>query len=138
MLRIDVEITPNLVIFRASGPLSGTAIADAIRQNHRHLEGRGCLWDLREADFSSLEQRPDFAKISGTAREVTAQMRRGKVAYVVSSAQAYVTMCKYMNYSTMSRVPMEYAVFRDMNAAQQWLSHEASVEPDPPTASPSV
>jgi hypothetical protein len=133
MLRIDVEITPKLVVFRASGPLSGTAIAEAIRQNHRHLAGRGCLWDLREADFGSLEERPDFAKISGTAREVTAQMRRGKVAYVVADAQAYVTMCKYMNYSTMSRVPMEYAVFRDLEAAGKWLAHDASVEPAPPT-----
>lgn len=131
MLRIEVTVTPRLVVFQVTGPLSGPAIANAIREHHRHLEGRGCLWDLRKADFSSLEERPDFARIAGTAQEVTTQMRRGKVAYVVASAQAYVTMCKYMNYSTMSRVPMEYAVFRDLESAGEWLGQDAAVQPDP-------
>lgn len=128
MLRIDVTVMPALLLFEVHGPLAGPAIADAIRQHHRELVGRGCLWDLRQADFATL-QREDFPKISDTAHDVTVERRSGKVAYVVADARSYVTMCQYMNHTVAVRVPMEYAVFQDMTEARNWLRQDATIAP---------
>lgn len=120
MLKIQTAVIPELFTFVVEGLVNGQDIGQALRENYRAIEGRACLWDMRKADFSAISQT-EFRAVSTVAREVTQVKRAWKVAYVVADATAYLIMCKYMMHTADTRVPMEYSVFQDMDAAREWL-----------------
>jgi hypothetical protein len=117
---MNVSFDEHIMTIAPEGVLSADHIVQIINEYYPSLGNRSILWDLMRADISSLTKE-DFVRIASMVGKVRPPGGSRKTAYAVANRSNYITMCKYLNQAVSARVPVEYAVFTDFDAAKQWL-----------------
>lgn len=104
-----------------SGVVTKETLLRAIFENYSHIGPRSALWDFLNADLTEFHIA-DFYEVAETAKSVlSAQPVHRKVAYATADIEAFMKLCRYANQSVIIGNRTEYAVFRALDEARDWL-----------------
>ena len=120
MSNIHVSFDERIMTIASDGICSADDMVKSINEYYPSSGDRFILWDLMRADISSLTEE-GFERIASAARKALPPRESRKTAIAVANRSSYLIMSKYLNKAISARVPAEYSVFTNLDAAKQWL-----------------
>jgi hypothetical protein len=120
MSNMHISFDERIMTIASDGICSGDDMVQSINEYYPSSDGRFILWDLMRADMSSLTEE-DFVRIASAARKALPLRESRKTAIAVANRSNYLIMSKYINEAMSTRVPAEYSVFINFDAAKEWL-----------------
>jgi hypothetical protein len=120
MPNIHVSVDGRIMTIVVEGICSASDIVQSVNEYYPSSGGRSILWDLMRADVISLTEE-DFVRIASIVRKALPPGESRKTAFAVTNRSSYLMMSKYLNEAVSARVPVEYSVFTNVDAAKQWL-----------------
>ena len=120
MSNIHVSFDGRIMTIASDGICSADDMVQSINEYYPSSGDRFILWDLTRADISSLTEE-GFARIALAALKTLPPREGRKTAIAVANRSGYLIMSKYINQAVSARLPAEYSVFTNFNAAKQWL-----------------
>ena len=118
-LRFDEK--RKIAHIRMSGALSSEEILgafDAAVSDDRYRDGMGRLWDLREADLSSLDAQI-IVSMAQYSLKYPPGVNDAKVAFVTARDLEF-GLSRMFELSSKANTPIR--VFREMREAEEWLA----------------
>ena len=120
MSNMHVSFDERIMTIASDGICSADDMVRSINEYYPSSGDRFILWDLIRADVSSLTEE-GFVRIAEAARKALPPREWRKTAIAVANRSSYLIMSKYINKALSTRVPAEYSVFTNFDAAKQWL-----------------
>ncbi|HEV8073534.1 MAG TPA: hypothetical protein VGP21_05315 [Opitutaceae bacterium] len=120
MSNIHVSFDGRIMTISSDGICSADDMVQSINEYYPSSGDRFILWDLMRADLSSLTEE-GFGRIALAARKTLPPREGRKTAIAVANRSGYLIMSKYINEAVSARLPAEYSVFTNFDAAKQWL-----------------
>ena len=120
MSNMHVSFDERIMTIASDGVCSADDMVQSINEYYPSSGDRFILWDLMRADMSSLTEE-DFVRIASIVRKALPPGESRKTAFAVTNRSSYLMMSKYLNEAVSARVPVEYSVFTNVDAAKQWL-----------------
>jgi hypothetical protein len=118
----SVNREAGLTVYTVQGTVSGEEIKNAVRDFYKHGPiTRNVLWDLTQAVLTDLSAE-DIRSISHVPRKSLELREGGKTAIIAPSDLAFGLGRMYQSSSPPEDLPFEIQVFRETEAAQQWLA----------------
>jgi len=111
----------NIAYIRLTGQLNKTAIIKAFDQavaDTHYREGMGRLWDFRTADLSLFDNETIY-ELAQHSKNYPPGINDVKVAFVTSSDLNYGLT---RMFEMVSKAATPISVFRDLSAAENWLT----------------
>lgn len=120
MSNMHVSFDERIMTIASDGICSADDMVKSINEYYPSSGDRFILWDLMRADVSSLTEE-GFVRIASAALKTLPPRESRKTAIAVANRASYLIMSKYLNKAISARVPAEYSVFTNFDAAKQWL-----------------
>ena len=118
----NVDKNGQLTIYTAKGSISGEEVKNAIRGFYEHGPiTRNVLWDVSLAVLNDLSAE-DVRQIAHVPRQSLELRKDGKTAIVAPSDLAFGLSRMYQINSQPEPLPFEVKIFRDSEAAHNWLA----------------
>jgi hypothetical protein len=120
MSNMHVSFDGRIMTIASDGICSADDMVQSINEYYPSAGDRFILWDLMRADLSSLTEE-GFGRIASAALKTLPPRESRRTAIAVANRSGYLVMSKYINEAVSTRVPAEYSVFTNFDAAKQWL-----------------
>ena len=120
MSNMHVSFDGRIMTIASDGICTADDMVQSINEYYPSSGDRFILWDLMRADVSSLTEE-GFARIASAALKTLPPRESRKTAIAVANRSSYLIMSKYINKAVSERLPAEYSVFTNFDAAKQWL-----------------
>lgn len=118
----SVSMEESLTVYTARGTISGEEVKDVIMDFYEHGPiTRNVLWDLTLAVLTGLSTE-DIRSISHVPRKSLELREGGKTAIVAPDDLAFGLSRMYQSNPLPEDLPFEIQVFRESEAAHQWLA----------------
>jgi hypothetical protein len=118
----------QLTIYTAKGNISGEEVRAAIGDFYEHGPiTRNVLWDVSQAILNDLSAE-DVRQIAHVPRQSLELRKDGKTAIVAPSDLAFGLSRMYQISSQPESLPFEVKIFRDSEAAHNWLAEKTVQE----------
>jgi len=121
-MHIDADV--NCVFFKHFGPFSVDDFVKSFADILQHPDyqiGMNILRDNRDQQFPADLSFDAIAASSKSVKEQDRGLGNCKWASVVGDAQSYAKVHQYITSGRLSENPIERKVFREMDAAREWL-----------------
>lgn len=120
MAEIKVIVGLNWTTFLVRGETRRGDIIGAIHAFFPKLVFADVIWDLSEADISSMS-RADFEAIALAAKVHTETRGHAKTVFVASNTETFALVCMYTGLAAMTELDVDYSAFTALEHAERWL-----------------
>lgn len=111
----------DLVVFDVAGIIKAEQAIDAIRRHYSRKPSKFCIWDLSDASLSEIAH-DRFKMIIDAVAEFAPARGPGARTALVASGDLNTVLAKALSaQAQVSRLSVETRVFRDRDAARDWL-----------------
>ena len=110
----------NLTVITVSGPLSKQRVENIIKDFYQSGSTLNVLWDVTEADLSSLHEN-DLRQIICIAKEHMHLREGGRTAIVVTSDLNYGISRMFEILSELDGLKISHLICKSINEAMDWF-----------------
>ncbi len=121
MILSTEDMKRNLTIYTCKGQISVDEIKKKVKSFYEDAPSRNVIWDLTEADLSSITADEISALASGVER-LAHSREGGKTAIVVPEDISYGFGRMYQIFAEIYAQIADIGVFRSILEAERWLS----------------
>jgi len=117
---IDVESDGTCLFIKATGVLTPEEIIATLSAHYPRVRGVPRIWNLLNADLSSLTES-SLAAIARATAAIDHSDSVVKTAFVTSHFATYALVTRYVLQAFGTKVRAEYRVFGQLDAAKAWI-----------------
>lgn len=122
---IEMETSPDLVIFRARGLLTAEEAVSVITGHFSRTPTKFALWDLRETSLSAVRADDFTVLIEAGAQYFDRRGPDARTAVVVSGEWEEVLLKAYEARALAALGKARMRAFADVDSARKWLFETA-------------
>lgn len=123
MKHTKIEIIGNLLTVTIKGNLLASDVIAVVTKQYPNPVVKNVIWDFTEGTVAKITKQ-GFTEIAGATLQVMKSGARqgGKTAYVGLSDTDFGLMRMYSSMAEMAGIPINYSVFRTLDAAMVWIN----------------
>lgn len=122
-INTSIDASKDLTVFTVRGEVCTSDVLSAIEAFYQGSPTSLVLWDLSAAVLAGVSAG-DVSGIARMLKQTNKRAQRGKTALVGSEGVNFGMARMFESMAEMEDMPTEYAVFRTLEEARQWLGVE--------------